>query len=521
MMSKHQRRYFFYANGMLLANLLAVTASVAFIYGVFSLTLGDVSILAEISMAAGQYIDWGCFVVIILFTVIYERPIRKALKRIQKQKTVDPEMMRVAQKRLLNEPYFLLALDFGIWILASVSFFFVLRYYGVDPHLIRVDVIGSFLTAPISVAAAFFLLQTVLQKFYAPLFFPEGGLSRIKGAWRVRISIRLLALTLTANVIPFAMIMVIHWMYGDPSISERPPGEVLDMLNTSVFILSAIFVASAVALTLIVSGNLSRPLDDMIRVLKRITRGDFKHRVQVITNDEIGYTGDVINSMTEGLKERELIRDAFGKYVAREIRDEVLAGRVPLDGERKEVTVLFADIRDFTPMTESTDPKRVVKLLNQYFAAMAGAIQDQGGLILQFLGDEIYAVFGAPIYRPDHPVRAFRAALEMNRRLVDLNHSLSEKNWPTLAHGIGIHTGAALAANIGSPDRLSYLLVGDTINLASRLQNLTRKVGSDMIISAVTRSFLKDADIGEIEMRRIASPPIKGKSAPVEIYALA
>jgi adenylate cyclase len=215
-----------------------------------------------------------------------------------------------------------------------------------------------------------------------------------------------------------------------------------------------------------------------------------------------------------------MIKDLFGKYVAEEVRDEVLSGRIPLDGEMKEVTVMFADLRNFTPMTEANDPKTVVRIMNSYFEEMADAIQQEGGLVLQFLGDEIYAVFGAPAPRPDHPARALRAGMEMNHRLIDLNKRLTAQGLPNLRHGIGIHTGEALAANIGSPDRLSYLLVGDTINLASRLQSLTKEVGTELILSVETHTQLTDNDLQDCNLKRLPPAPIKGKSQPVEVYAM-
>jgi adenylate cyclase len=291
-------------------------------------------------------------------------------------------------------------------------------------------------------------------------------------------------------------------------------------LRTSIVTNAILFMGVGVWLAFIVSGNLRRPLKDIIGVLQEVRNGRFDQKVRVTSNDEIGYTGDAINDMTEGLIERDLIKDTFGKYVAKEVRDEVLSGRTPLDGEKKEVTVLFSDLRDFTPMTEQNDPKTVVKIMNAYFKEMAEAIQEQGGLVLQFIGDEIYAVFGAPIFRQDHPVRAFRAGLQMRQRLNTLNSRFKERGWPTLGHGIGIHTGEALAANIGSPDRLSYLLVGDTVNLASRLQSLTKTVGTQMIISATTHARLGPDDKNNTPLRPLENLSLKGKSAPVEAFAV-
>ena len=204
------------------------------------------------------------------------------------------------------------------------------------------------------------------------------------------------------------------------------PGVVLEAFRSALLVNAVTFILMGIWLTIIVSMNFRRPLREIIKVLQGVRKGRFDQQVQVTSNDEIGFAGDVINDMNSGLRERELIKDTFGKYVAREVRDEVLSGRVPLDGEKRDVSILFSDLRNFTPMTERTDPKQVIQIMNRYFEEMAAAIQKEGGLVLQFVGDEIYAVFGAPISRSDHPSRAFRAALQMRHRLVELNREFDD-----------------------------------------------------------------------------------------------
>jgi len=210
------------------------------------------------------------------------------------------------------------------------------------------------------------------------------------------------------------------------------------------------------------------------------------------------------------------VKDTFGRYVSREVRDEILSGRIPLDGEIKEVTVLFADLRDFTPMVEATPPKEVVKIINNYFREMAGAIREQKGLVLQYIGDEIEAVFGAPVPVPDHRRLAVRAAIDMRRRLQIVNRRLAQQGYAPLRHGIGIHTGEVLAGNIGGGDRVSYSLVGDAVNLASRLQGLNKQFGTEIIISARTLAGL-DKDI---PVKHLPPTLIKGKSKKVDIFAV-
>ncbi len=223
------------------------------------------------------------------------------------------------------------------------------------------------------------------------------------------------------------------------------------------------------------------------------------------------------NVHLELVSEEELaVRKLFGKYVTPEVRDEIISGRLPLDGENKEVTVLFADLRNFTPLVESTPPKEMVRILNGYFTEMAVAIRHNNGLVLQYIGDEIEAVFGAPLAVDDHPRLAVQAALEMRRRLAELNREASRCGPSPLAHGIGIHTGEVVAANIGSPDRMSYALVGDTVNVASRLQDLNKKFGTDIIVSKTTR----DSIAADFAFKKLPPASLKGKSGLMDIYTV-
>jgi adenylate cyclase len=158
----------------------------------------------------------------------------------------------------------------------------------------------------------------------------------------------------------------------------------------------------------------------------------------------------------------------------------------------------------------------VVRDLNAYFTEMDQAIRAHGGLVLQFIGDEIEAVFGAPIAAPDHAAQAVRAALQMRARLRACNARREAAGQPPLRNGIGIHTGTVLAGSIGSADRLSYALVGDPVNLASRLQGLTKELQADVLVSGTTRARLD----GDLPLRPLPAVRVKGRAADVEVYAL-
>jgi adenylate cyclase len=251
--------------------------------------------------------------------------------------------------------------------------------------------------------------------------------------------------------------------------------------------------------------------------MAEVERGALDAHCTVVSNDEIGAVAEGFNRMVEGLRERESIREMFGKYVSPEVRDEILAGRATLAGGLREVTILFADLRDFTPWVESTPADEVVASLNAYFGEMDAAIRAHAGLVLQFIGDEIEAVFGAPIPDPRHAESAVRAALAMRVRLDAWNARRREAGKVTLRHGIGIHTGTVIAGNIGSSERLSYALVGDAVNLTSRIQALNKDFGTDILVSGATCALI---DPGH-ELKPLPMVRVKGRAAEVEVFSLA
>ena len=227
-------------------------------------------------------------------------------------------------------------------------------------------------------------------------------------------------------------------------------------------------------------------------------------------------TGWMVDRRRRQQKERDLLNDTFGQYVSREIRDEILSGRMSLKGELKEVTVLFSDLRDFTKLVETISPQEVVTVINTYFKSMSEAITTHHGLILQFVGDEIQAVFGAPVALENHQQWAMDAALEMRTRLSRVNFNLINQGYPALQHGIGLHTGKVVAANIGSPQRFSYTMIGKTMNVTSRIEDLNKDYKTDILISDVTREGL----YRNIDMIPLEPVVVKGISKPLQIYQI-
>ena len=426
--------------------------------------------------------------------------------------TRDPGSADVRRRALLF-PWVTASSTVVSWVVAGVIFGVVwplmTGHFSVESALrtiVGITAVGGIVTATI----VFFSVENLWRQ-ELPRFFPSGGLGVVRGVPRVPVRTRLLAVFLLTSIGPLILLGIVAWRRAAMAAAE--PGNAGAMLGDMLTLIGFFIVASLVAavrLSLIVSDSVAAPLLGLTFAMARVERGELDAHCPVVSNDEIGAATEGFNRMLDGLREREAIKETFGRYVTPEVRDEILAGRVSVEGEQREVTVLFADLRDFTSWVESTEPRQVVRDLNAYFAEMEYAIRAHGGLVLQFIGDEIEAVFGAPVTAPDHAARALRAALDMRVRLAAYNTGRARP----LRHGIGVHTGSVLAGAIGSRERVSYALVGDTVNLASRIQGLTKDVGCDILVSATTARQLDAA----ATLQPLPAVRVKGKSVEVEVF---
>jgi class 3 adenylate cyclase len=276
-------------------------------------------------------------------------------------------------------------------------------------------------------------------------------------------------------------------------------------------------LAVSVRLASFVANSVAGPLRQLQASMARVEQGALDTACPVVSNDELGEVAEGFNRMVAGLRDRERIRDTFGKYVGPEVRDEILSGRTAPTGGQCEVSILFADLRDFSTWVESSPPEEVVTGLNAYFTEMDAAIRAHGGLVLQFIGDEIEAVFGAPQSDPLHADHAVAAALEMQTRLEAWNAGRRQRGERTLRHGIGIHSGTVVAGNIGSSERMAYALVGDAVNVASRIEALNKHFGTEVLVSGTTRSLLQHPQ----QLTAMPAVRVKGRAAEVDVFSLA
>lgn len=214
---------------------------------------------------------------------------------------------------------------------------------------------------------------------------------------------------------------------------------------------------------------------------------------------------------------RDRAMDLFSRFVSPSVVEEIMSRGAILEGEETEATVLFADVRGFTSRCEGMSPPEVFNLLNRFFGEMVSIVFTQRGLLDKYIGDAVMAVFGVPIRSQDHAAHAVRAALAMIARLEELNATGYFGDDP-IRIGIGIHTGPLMAGHVGCLERMEYTVMGDTVNVASRLQSLTKEYGVPILLSEATRTAI--AGVDDLEFRELDLVKVRGRTASLRIHAV-
>lgn len=275
-----------------------------------------------------------------------------------------------------------------------------------------------------------------------------------------------------------------------------------------------ILVAASLFIAQQVSRSIRKPLYELREFARRVGSGDLTAHTAIGGHDVAGALGATLNDMVNGLRDRDRVKEVFGRYIATQVSEKVLSGGVNLAGESRVVTILFSDIRNFTGMSEGMTPQQVVKFLNAYFSEMVDAVFEQGGVLDKFIGDGLMATFGSLEDQPDHPQRAVRAALRMKALLGKINGERAIAGQPPIAIGVGIHTDEVIVGNIGSSKRLEYTVIGDGVNAASRVQTLNKEFGTTILITESTYAAVRD----EFECQLMPEHSLRGKSKSLKFY---
>jgi class 3 adenylate cyclase len=353
----------------------------------------------------------------------------------------------------------------------------------------------------------YLFLEPTLFLYVSNYFTNFGGSNKARSS--LSIYAKLISMLVFLVIVPMAIIAA--FAYKDCLI--------LDLYQSNTILLIVTSLAFLIGNTQLLYKSIQEPLDFLVDKMQRLASGDFSIKTSVLFDDEIGKLKTNFNLMVEQLKEREELRDTFGKYVSIEVARHLIENnKVDLGGETIEATVLFSDIRNFTSMSEQMSPEEVVNMLNTYFAYITEPISENHGVINKFIGDAVMAIFAPHLGSENHVEDAIKASLSMRKKLKDLNKS--QKLKLPIKSGIGLNTGTLVAGNIGTEKRFEYTVIGDTVNVASRMESLSKDLNTDIVISENTLQKVKHEFFNQIAVEKCDPVKIKGKSELMQVYKL-
>ena len=381
-------------------------------------------------------------------------------------------------------------------------------------------IINGFLAATIS----YFLVDRIYRSAVYPRVFPDGGLALVPGTFALGVRGRFFQLLLALSFVPMFVMLGLGRAAEARLARGLDPGVLLRELTQASEATFAVYVIAGGVLALLVTRSVTQSLEEAAAALKRVQRGDLGVRVRVDSADEIGVLEDGVNQMVAALRDREHILQSFGRVVEPGVRDRLLRGQVGQRGELRQATVLFCDLRGFTAMSERHGAAEAVATLNDFFTVTTAWVRECDGLVDKFIGDAALVVFG--LLDDDvgeesarrAAAAALRCALGLEIRLEELNRRRVTEGKDALVVTIAIHSGEVVAGVIGSSDRHEYTVVGDTVNVAARLQEAAKTHGG-IVASGETCQLAREAGVVP-PVRSSESVTLRGRSAAVAMHVL-
>lgn len=298
------------------------------------------------------------------------------------------------------------------------------------------------------------------------------------------------------------------------TISQRIISKVVLIAAIKLVAITLASLLAGIILTIILVNIMIKPVKFLMGGVQSIINGNYDIQIRKTTRDELGDLTEAFNGMAKSLKEKELLKGAFSTYVSSSLMEEILKDpkKLSLHGKRVKATMLFTDIRGFTSMSENLEPEQVVSVINEYLTLQTDKVFKWEGLLDKFVGDCVMAVYGVPFPKDDDAYRAVRTAMDIRDSVEKLNAIRKRRNQITVGIGIGVNTGDVVAGNMGSPQKMDYTVIGDNVNLASRLE--ANAPAGKIWVSESTYNETKD----KIEYQELPPITVKGKKEPVKVY---
>ena len=424
---------------------------------------------------------------------------------------VDEKELERARRRVVHLPWFGGFVSGAAWLLCIPVFLLALTSVGhpLSTPLLRHLPISFLVSAFISVTQSFFLVELASHWGLFPVFFRDARPDQMKGIHPLSLRGRGLMWAISAGICPIGSLLLLD--FSPPSPAGHP-------VWFAAFV-GTVGIVFGLCSAVLISRLVAQPVDQLRSAAEAVAGGRLDVQVSLKRADEFGSLIGEFNRMVVELREKERLRQTFGLHVGRKAAEQILARNPGLSGVEQHITVMFVDIRSFTARAASHSPAKIVGVLNEFLRAMVQVIEDHhSGMVNKFLGDGLLALFGAGAPTEAHADEAVHTARAMLTRLEKLNRDLAARGEEAIHIGIGLHTGLAIVGSIGSPERLEFTAIGDTVNLASRIESLTKAVGETVLLSEATRQALREPIL--ILLKELPSQTVKGVDKPVQVWGL-
>ncbi len=430
----------------------------------------------------------------------------------------------LVQRRTVNAPLMVAAIGFIPWLIGPLFFpaMTLLHFGRWSPELASQQIVSGLVSGFLAATSTYLLLDWLFRTTVVPRVFPTGQLTEVPGSVAPGVRTRLLIFLLAVAFTPlFTVLGLIRAAAARVGLGADLTTVITDLTHASQ-VTFTVYVALGIAFTLVLARTLTQPRGAAAAAQRQIQRGALSARVRLASSDEIGVVEEGVNAMAAALQDRERILHTFGRIVEPAVRDYLLKGELRLGGEVRHATVMFCDLRGFTALSERLAPTAVVALLNDFFSAMADWVRSEGGFVDKFMGDGMLIVFGLfaapdPAAQQQSAAAALRCALGMPARLAALNAARSTTGAPLLAVSIGLASGEVVAGTIGAEDRLEFTVIGDTVNVAVRLQDEAKLRGCQLLASATTIELAHAAGLPS-GLAALAPAQLRGRAEAVPVF---
>lgn len=449
--------------------------------------------VVSLSIAVPVYIAVAVAIGVVVGTYGALRPLRWA--------TRDEEPTQEQRERALGVPWFLTKVQATLWAIATALFTGLALAVQPARALSTAFTVG--IASVVVTSIAFLFSEFVLRPIAARAL--SGG-ERVRAS-RLGVRRRTMlfwGLGTGAPVVGLVVVALLALSGVESDLTRTRLAVIILVLGTVILVFGAL-------VTWLNARAVVAPILAVSEAMQEVEQGALDREVQVYDGSELGQLQAGFNQMVGGLREREHLRDVFGRHVGREVAEAASRGEVELGGETREVSVLFVDIVGSTTIANEQDPADVVALLNRFFAVVVAEVAARDGLVNKFIGDAALAVFGAPVEMPDHATRALAAARSMAARLAE--------EVPEVSAGIGASTGEAVAGNVGEESRFEYTVIGDAVNAAARLTEIAKDVPGHVLVAMASVDAAEPDEAGR--WTRHGSLVLRGRSSETETAVLA